>query len=442
MSVKPMTTEPPVAPKPSKSGSGGEFTKETAPEFTEGDTSLLGATMLMAWQGINANKLRSFLTMLGVIIGVGAVIIAISIGEGSRAAVQEAIQKLGTNVLTVFPGSQRRGGISFGGGSSQTLTLEDAQAILKECASVMRVSPSVQRSFQVKYKNKNEFVNVQGTGVDYPVVSAHPVASGRYFTQAEVQSQKRVIVLGSNPAKNLFDNSNPVGKTVRVGNQGFLVIGVLKAKGGTGFRNPDDNAFVPVTTGMRRLLGVDFISSITVQAKTFGALGKAQREVEAVLNKRHKIPSGGAPDFTVFNQADLAETQNAQQDTFSNLITYLAIVSLVVGGIGIMNIMLVSVTERTREIGIRKAIGAKRRDILTQFLLEALFLSLVGGLLGVAFGFLGSNAVSSANGWRVEIDPSTVILAFSFSAVVGVFFGFYPAVKASNLSPIEALRYE
>jgi len=220
------------------------------------------------------------------------------------------------------------------------------------------------------------------------------------------------------------------------------VIGVLKSKGGTGFRNPDDALYVPVTTAMRRLFGILNVNSITVQAKTFGLLGRAQTEVEDVLKKQHKIAPGGAADFTVFNQADLAETQNAQQDTFSSLITYLAIVSLVVGGIGIMNIMLVSVTERTREIGIRKAIGAKRRDILTQFLLEALFLSLVGGLIGVAFGVGGSNWVSTANNWRVEIDPSTVILAFSFSAVVGIFFRFYPAFKASQLSPIEALRYE
>ncbi|GAB4464402.1 MAG: ABC transporter permease [Armatimonadaceae bacterium] len=440
MSVPSLTEETPGSP--TAAGSGGSFRQDKAPAFTEGDTSLALATMLMAWQGINANKMRSFLTMLGVIIGVGAVIIAISIGQGSKAAVEEAISKLGTNVLTVFPGSQRRGGISFGGGSSNTLTLEDADAVLKECPSVIRVSPTVQRSFQVKYKNKNEFINVQGTGVDYPVVSAHPIATGRFYTKSEIASQKRVVVLGSNQAKNLFDKQSPVGKTVRIGNQGFLVIGVLKEKGGTGFRNPDDNIFVPVSTGMRRLLGITNINSMTIQAKSFSLLSRAQTEAENVLRKRHKLSSDAPADFTIFNQADLAETQNAQQDTFTNLITYLAIVSLVVGGIGIMNIMLVSVTERTREIGIRKAIGAKRQNILMQFLLEALFLSLVGGLLGIAFGFGGSSFVANANGWRVETDPSAVMLAFSFSAIVGVFFGFYPALKASNLSPIEALRYE
>ncbi|MDX1934621.1 MAG: ABC transporter permease, partial [Capsulimonadales bacterium] len=374
------------------------------PTTGTGGGGLLAVTVQMAWNGIIANKLRSFLTMLGVIIGVGAVIVAISIGQGSRAAVAESIQRLGTNVLTVFPGSQRRGGIMFGGGTSITLKPEDAEAILKGCPSVARVSPTVNRSLQVKYKDKNNNNAITGTGTDYPVVSAHPVAQGRYFTAEEVRSLRRVVVVGSNVVKDLFDQQSPIGKKVRIANQNFEVVGVLKAKGGTGFRNPDDALYVPFTTAMRRLFGLQSVNNITVQAKTFGLLGRAQTEVEDVLRKEHKIGANGTPDFTVFNQADLAETQNAQQDTFSSLITYLAIVSLVVGGIGIMNIMLVSVTERTREIGIRKAIGAKRRDILTQFLLEALFLSLVGGLLGVALGISGSNWVSAANNWRVQID--------------------------------------
>lgn len=412
-----------------------------APSQVSGEPRFIMA-LGMAWQGLGANKLRSFLTMLGVIIGVGAVIIAIAIGQGSRAAVAESIQRLGTNVLTVFPGSQRRGGISFGGGSSNTLKIEDGDAILKECPSVQRVSPTVNRNAQIKYKNKNNNSSITGTGADYPVISAHPVQTGHYFTAGDIRSLKRVAVMGSNVAKELFDKQSPIGKRLQINGQNFEVVGILRSKGGTGFRNPDDAVFIPVTTAMRRLFGMENVNNITVQARTFGLLGRAQTEVDGVLRKRHKLASDAAPDFTVFNQADLAETQNAQQDTFSSLITYLAVVSLVVGGIGIMNIMLVSVTERTREIGIRKAIGARRGDILSQFLLEALFLSLVGGLLGVLFGVVGSNTVSSANGWRVVVDPSTVALAYSFSAVVGVFFGFYPALKASNLSPIEALRYE
>jgi putative ABC transport system permease protein len=417
----------------------------TPPPLTKGSDDSpgrMGVAVVNAWQGLGANKLRSFLTMLGVIIGVGAVIIAIAIGQGSRAAVAESIQKLGTNVLTVFPGSQRRGGISFGGGSSTTLKPEDADAILKDCPSVLRVNPTVNRNAQIKYKNKNNNASVTGTGPDYPVVSAHPIQFGHYFTASDVRSLKRVVVLGSNAAKDLFDTQSPIGKKVQIAGQNFEVVGVLRTKGGTGFRNPDDAVFVPVTTAMRRLFGMENVNNITVQARTFELLGRAQTEVEAVMRKRHKLSADAAPDFTVFNQADLAETQNAQQDTFSSLITYLAIVSLVVGGIGIMNIMLVSVTERTREIGIRKAIGARRSDILTQFLMEALFLSLVGGMLGVLFGVVGSNLVSAQNGWRVLVEPATVALAYSFSAVVGVFFGFYPALKASNLSPIEALRYE
>lgn len=399
-------------------------------------------TLLMAFRGLASNKLRSFLTMLGVIIGVGAVIIAIAIGQGSREAVAESIQRLGTNVLTVFPGQQRRGGISFGFGSQNTLTLEDARAILRECPSVARVSPGVNRPAQVKYKNRNTQVTISGTGEHYPIISNHPVAEGRYFTEAEVKQLRRVAVLGSTTAKDLFDQQSPVGKSIRINGTAYQVVGLLKEKGGQGFRNPDDMVYVPVTTAMRRLFGMENVGNITMQARAASLMIKAQEEADAVLRRRHKIPAGGTADFIIFSQADLVETQNEQQNTFSALITYLAVVSLLVGGIGIMNIMLVSVTERTREIGIRKAIGAKRRNILTQFLLEAMALSLVGGLIGVVFGVVGSNLVAEANNWKVIVSTPTIVLAYGFSALVGVFFGFYPALKASNLNPIEALRYE
>jgi putative ABC transport system permease protein len=399
-------------------------------------------SVIMALRGLTANKLRSFLTMLGVIIGVGAVIVAIGIGQGSREAVAESMQKLGTNVLTVFPGSQRTGAVSFGAGTVNTMKLEDGAAILKECPSVSRVSPSVNRSAQIKYANKNTNTAVQGTGEDYPFISNHAVQNGRYFTANEVKTLKRVAVIGSQTAKDLFDRQNPVGKTISVKGTSFLVIGQLVEKGGMGFRNPDDAVYVPVTTAMRRLFGLENVQTITAQAKSESLMMKAQDEIDTCLRKRHKIPSNGSADFRMFNQADMMSAQNEQQDTFSSLIGGMAIVSLMVGGIGIMNIMLVSVTERTREIGVRKAIGAKRRNILMQFLLEALFLSLVGGLLGVAFGIGGATFVSQVNNWKVIIAAQTVLLAFSFSAVVGVFFGFYPALKASKLNPIEALRYE
>ncbi len=429
---------PPLSPPNGQRGFGG--TGAAADEVLLTGGAGAGTSIMMAMRGLGANKLRSILTMLGVIIGVGAVIIAIAIGQGSKAAVTESIQRLGTNVLTVIAGQQRRGQVSFGG-SNNKLTIEDAEAIRAQVPTVQRVSPGVNRSLQVKYANKNTNTSINGSGEFYPVISNHPVARGRFYNAADVRSYKRVAVLGSTAANDLFGTQSPIGKKVSIAGQSFEVIGLLKAKGGQGFRNPDDSVYVPVTTAMRRLMGVTNVNTITVQARSFGLLTRAQDQVTALLRKRHKV-SGEANDFIVFNQADLAETQNAQQDTFSSLITYLAIVSLVVGGIGIMNIMLVSVTERTREIGVRKAIGARRRDVLAQFLLEALFLSLVGGLIGVAFGIGGSRFIEKVNQWPIVIQPGTVLLAFSFSAIVGVFFGFYPALKASRLNPIEALRYE
>lgn len=404
------------------------------------DRSMVNLTM--ALRGLTANKMRAFLTMLGVIIGVGAVIIAIAIGQGSRAAVAASLQKLGTNVLTVIPGQQRNGGVSFGLGSVQSLKLTDADMILQNCPSVLHVSPQISKNAQVTYLDKNTSTTIYGTSQYYPTISNHPIREGQYFSAEDIKSLKRVAVLGSDAADALFSGQSPVGKTIRIAGQSFQVIGLLQSKGGQGFRNPDDGVYVPVTTAMRRLFGMQNVQTITCQARSDALMSRAQDEIETALRRQHRLTDSQPDDFRIFNQADLADAQNAQQDTFSSLITYLAIVSLVVGGIGIMNIMLVSVTERTREIGVRKAIGAKRRDILTQFLLEALLLSLVGGLLGVAFGIGGAQLVEVRNGWTIVIAPQTVALAFSFSAVVGIFFGFYPAFKASNLNPIEALRYE
>jgi putative ABC transport system permease protein len=351
-----------------------------------GRVSAFLVSLQMAWSGLGANKLRSFLTMLGVIIGVGAVIVAISIGEGSKAAVEESIQKLGSNVLTVLPGQQRRGGVSMGFGSQSTMKLSDVELIKRSCPSVGDAYPAVNKTAQIKATNKNTSTTVNGNGPGYPIISNHPIQYGRYFTAEDVRSQQRVATLGSTTAKDLFGSTgNALNKTIRINSQSFKVIGIHKEKGGMGFRNPDDAVYVPVTTAMRRLFGLTNVNSITVQAKSFGLMSRAQTELEKVMQKRLGTTSTGN-NFIIFNQADLAATQNAQQDTFGNLIKYLAIVSLVVGGIGIMNIMLVSVTERTREIGIRKAIGARRSDILTQFLLEALFLSLVGGLIGYLTG--------------------------------------------------------
>ncbi len=399
-------------------------------------------SIVMALRGLTANKLRSFLTTLGMIMGVGAVIIAISIGQGSKQAVAESTQALGTNTLTILPGQQRKGSVSFGFGSIKTMKLADAEAVLKTCPSVQRVSPTVSSSLQVKYKNKNSTVSIQGNGEDYPLINNHKIRSGRYFNAAEIKGLKRVCILGSTTSKDLFDEQSPIGKRVKIKGIMFEVIGLFKSKGGVGFRNPDDAVYVPVTTGMRRLFGLDYLQAITMQVRGDNLMSKAQDEIDAVMRKRHKIASGGTPDWIVFNQADLQATQQEQQDTFLLLIAGIAVISLMVGGIGIMNIMLVSVTERTREIGVRKAIGAKRKNILAQFMLEAVFLSLVGGLLGVVFGIVGSNAVGQTFSWKIVLDPGIILMSFSFSAVVGVFFGFYPALKASKLNPIDALRYE
>jgi putative ABC transport system permease protein len=425
-----------------------EFEEYDSSEWDEeedegpGSTGPFGVSVLMALRGLTTNRMRALLTMLGIIIGVGAVIVAVAIGQGSRDAVAASIQRLGTNVLTVRAGQQRRGGVSYGAGTSTALTLEDAEAIRRGSPSVLRVSPQVNRSAQVVNGNRNTNATINGTGADYPSISNHEVAVGRYFTRRDVDARNRVVVLGSDAATELFDGRSPVGKDVRIAGQSFTVVGVLKQKGGQGFQSPDDAAYIPVTTAMRRVFGLESVTSIVVQARTADLMEQAQTEIDALMRTRHHIAPEAAPDFQIFNQADIIEAQSAQQDTFASLITYLAIVSLLVGGIGIMNIMLVSVTERTREIGVRKAIGAKRRDVLVQFLLEALFLSLVGGLLGVLFGVGGSHLVSAANGWTVTVAPQSVVLAFSFAVLVGIFFGFYPAIKASRLNPIEALRYE
>lgn len=427
--------------------------KPVSPEYTNGASpfqmpdpiraggmNLVG--VIMAVHGLGSNKLRAFLTMLGIIIGVGAVIIAVAIGQGSREAVAQSLRQLGTNVLAVYAGQQRSGGISFGIGSSTQLKPIDAQTILRECPTIKRVSPQVSRNAQVKFLDKNSNTTIYGQGNDYPDISNHHVRIGRFFSADDVRSQRRVAVVGDSVYQDLFGQRSAVGKSIRIAGQRFDVVGVLQRKGGTGFRNPDDGVYVPYTTAMRRLFGMENVQVINCQGRSDSVMTRAQAEITKTLRRLHRLSDSQPDDFRIFNQADLADAQNQQQDTFSALITYLAIVSLVVGGVGIMNIMLVSVTERTREIGVRKAIGAKKKNILSQFLLEALFLSLIGGLLGVGFGIAGAKTVQAVNNWTIVIAPSTVLMAFSFSAVVGAFFGFYPAWKAAQMNPIEALRYE
>ncbi len=399
--------------------------------------------LVAALRGLAANKLRSFLTMLGVIFGVAAVIVAVALGQGSRDASLKRFQRFGTRTLTVIPGRQSRAGISFGAVS--TLKIDDAKAILRGAPSVRNVSPERSGFLQVKAGNKNTNTQVYGCGAAFPKIRNFEFVQGGFFTEADIRSKRFVCALGWQVYKDLFGSGSVIGQKVYVKGQSFKVLGVFKERGGGGFQNEDDRVYVPVTSALRRLFGSDnILSTMSVEGRSEGAMQKAQDEVSEVLKRRHKIGGNKPNDFIIFNNAVAAQNSSEQAADFEQLISWLAAVALIVGGIGIMNIMLVSVTERTREIGVRKAIGAKRWHILLQFLLEAMFLSLTGGLIGVIGGVcftkFGLPALKPA--WETSLTLPPVLIAFGFSALVGVFFGFYPAYKASKLDPITALRFE
>jgi len=407
----------------------------------------LSEAFRVALDGLTANKMRSFLTMLGIIIGVSAVIVMVALGQGVAKATQESIARLGTNVLNVRPNSQRTGAVSMGAGTEQNLKLEDAAAVLAGCPSVKAVSPEVRGSVTVKYGNENTKTTVYGTGPDYFAIRNLPLESGTKFTEDDIKRRAKVAVLGAEVKDTLFGRQDPVGRTIRLNGQSFRVLGTIKYRGGGGFRNPDDQVVVPVTTAMRRVFGQDYLNAITAQAVTESKMFQAQEEIMQVLARQHKLRPDEEPDVRVFNQADITESANQQSAFLTMLLAGIALVSLIVGGIGIMNIMLVSVTERTREIGIRKAIGAKRRDILYQFLIESITLSLVGGIIGILFGigvslWMGTPSTSGGLGFPMLLSIPPMVIAFGFSAMVGTFFGIYPAMKAARLDPIEALRFE
>jgi putative ABC transport system permease protein len=392
------------------------------------------------------NKMRTFLTCLGIIIGVGAVIAMVSIGSGARAAVESRFANMGTNLLFVRGGSRNVGGVHTGGGGWVRLTVEDATSIAK-LPAVEAVSPSVSTGAQVVYLNKNWRTQIQGTGQDYPTVRKWEIESGTYFDDSMVRSAAKVCIIGADVYKNLFEEGeDPLGKTIRISKVPFLILGVFKSKGeAAGFGSRDDMIAVPYTTAMKRLQRADNIQSIDVSAVSAAQTPEAKRQIEDLLRVRHRIEQGAADDFMVMDMAEVAEGAADATNILTILLGSIASISLLVGGIGIMNIMLVSVTERIREIGIRMSVGAKEKDILLQFLAEAVVLSLMGGILGIALGMGVSKLLKYVPMFatiKTVVTPSSVLLAFLFSASVGIFFGFYPARKASKLDPIEALRYE
>lgn len=405
----------------------------------------LSAIFGEALRALRQNRLRTGLTMLGMIIGVAAVVLMLSIGQGARTKINETIAAMGSNLLLVVPGAMSSGGFSFGSGSVRTLTINDAHAIA-ELTSIRATAPVTSGTVQLNYAAKNWSTLITGTTPEYFEVGNWTMESGTAFTEAEVRSAARVVVLGSITAKNLFGDEEPVGKTIRITNRPFLVVGVLMAKGQslTG-RDQDDNVFVPISTSERQITGNQFPGSIRymlVQGASADEMDIAEIEITQLLRQRHRIPNGKDNDFTVRNLTAIADVATDAAKIMSIVLGAIASVSLLVGGIGIMNIMLVSVTERTREIGIRMAIGANQRAILTQFLLEAMMICIMGGLIGLLIGIGGAWLVSQVADMLIVITLGMIGLAFLFSSAVGIFFGFYPAQKAASLKPVDALRYE
>ena len=398
------------------------------------------STIIIALRALRRNKLRSMLTALGIIIGVGAVIAMVSIGNGAKAQVEAQVASLGQNVISIFSGSFTGGGMRGGWGSAPTLTVEDAEAIASSVPGAIAVSPEVRDRNQILANGLNWNTQVNGESPDYPTIRSWGMASGSMFTEQDVRSVGKVAVIGKTIVDQLFPNEDPIGQTLRIRNIPFKIVGVLAPKGFNLFgQDQDDVVLVPYTSHMKRLSRRTNVSSILVQAASPEVIEKVQQEITDLLNQRRK---GKEPDFTVRNQVELAQAATATTKTMTLLLGAIAGVSLIVGGIGIMNIMLVSVTERTREIGIRLAVGAHGSDVLLQFLIESIILSSLGGILGILLGVGSSQLISSLNGWPVLVSSTAVIVAFVFSAAVGMFFGFYPARKAAQLDPIDALRYE
>jgi putative ABC transport system permease protein len=400
-------------------------------------------TFRLALRALARNKMRSALTMLGIIIGVGAVIAVVSIGQGAQYIVQQGIQAMGTNAVFISAGSNRAGGVRQGYGGVKTLTVDDLNAILKEIPLIAQAAPALSSRQQVVYGNQNWNTSITGTTPNYFEIRTWPVQQGSAFSDEEVDIAANVCVLGTTVEKILFVDENPIGKTIRIGNLPFRVDGVLESKGQnvTG-QDQDDVIFAPYTTVQRKISGITWLQFIAASAVSQEASVAAVAPITSLLRERHRIRTGDDDDFLIRTQADIADLQNQTQSTMTYLLGGIASVSLLVGGIGIMNIMLVSVTERTREIGVRMAVGATEDDVRRQFLVEAVTLSMMGGFIGIIFGLVGSALISNLLSWPTLISGKAIIAAVIFSAAVGIFFGYYPAHKAAQLDPIEALRYE
>ncbi|PJA82928.1 MAG: multidrug ABC transporter substrate-binding protein [Nitrospirae bacterium CG_4_9_14_3_um_filter_44_28] len=404
------------------------------------------STLKISFRALRVNKMRSALTMLGIVIGVGAVIAMLAVGKGASQKIADQIASIGSNLLIILPGSTSSGGVRMGAGTQPTLTMGDTEAILRECPAVADVAPEHGGIAQIVYGNQNWATGIRGTTPNMLNVREWQLASGRVFTGQEVKSGAKVCLLGRTVVDNLFGNIDATGQVVRIKKVPFIVIGVLEAKGQslTG-KDQDDTIFLPITVAQKQLFGTQFpgmVRIIHVKAKSTEDLAAAEKQINELLRQRHRLGPKQENDFTVRNLTQLMQTQEQSSKVMALLLGAIASVSLIVGGIGIMNIMLVSVTERTREIGIRMAVGAKTWDIRLQFIIEAITLSLIGGVIGIILGVGGSKILSTFAEWPTIISPFYVVLAFCFSGLVGIFFGFYPAYKASLLDPIDALRYE